>query len=129
MNKIKFFLQKFTLMKLITDHNQKQDDNIIINKMNNLYELNITEYFEFLDIKNINNINNKDNNITIKTLIEILSKELNISNIFSGKLENKYNFNEIINSLIKNIQKMEFENNTHLIKKEFLIQFSLIKFS
>ena len=128
-NVIKFFLQKFTLMKLITDHNQKQDDNIIINKMNNLYELNITEYFEFLDIKNINNINNKDNNITIKTLIEILSKELNISNIFSGKLENKYNFNEIINSLIKNIQKMEFENNTHLIKKEFLIQFSLIKFS
>ena len=97
-NVIKFFLQKFTLMKLITVHNQIRDDNIIINKINNLYELTITEYFEFLDIKNINN---KDNNIKIKTLIEILSKELNISNIFSGKLENKYNFNEIIKKFFR----------------------------
>ena len=125
---IKLFLQKFTLIKLITDYNQKQDDNIIMNKTNNLYRLNIKEYFELLGINNPNFENNTDN-IKIKTLIELLSKELNISNIFEGKLENQYNFSEIINSLIKNIQNIKISTEIHLIKKEFLVQFSHIKFN
>ena len=129
MNVLKLFLQKFALMKLITNYNQKEED-IITNK---LYDLNITEYFSFLGINNsniessINNDNNKDS-LKFKTILEIFNKSLNTPNIFEDKIENKFDFNEMINSLIKNIKKEKNSKDKHLIKKELLVHFSLIKF-
>ena len=120
LDSFKYFLQKLLLIKIITDYNKKNED--FINQFN---DLNINDYFEMLDINNFN-FEKDMNEIKFIKILQALSKTLNISKIFEGKIGKEFDYIKIFNLLIRNIKNIKTEN--HLVKKELLMQFTPIKF-
>ena len=122
-NCFKLLLQKITIIKLITDYKDNNDN--IINSFN---ELNIENLLSILNMDNMNNLlhNNEINEIKFINIFDILSKTINLKEVFRGKLDNDFNYNQIFNMLINNIKNIK--NEKYIINKELLIQFSPIKF-
>ena len=118
MDLFKLFLRKITFKKLITDYNEKEQEDFTIKQFN---DLNITEYITLLGINNFN----FENNTKYIQIFEKLSQLLNISGIFKGKIENEFDHIKIFNLLIENIK---MKNEKHLIKKEIMIQFTPLIF-
>ena len=119
----KLFLQKLSLIRIITDYNHKNDDIVSKFHLNDFNDLNIMDYFSILSIYNFNC---DINEIKFTNIMEKLSKNLNIAKIFEGKIGKEFDYYKILNLCIINIKIAKYEN--HLFKKELMIPFSPIKF-
>ena len=121
----KLFLKKLSLVKFITDYNNpnEKEDNIL----NNFNDLNIKDYLSLLGIDVFNSEKNVDD-IKLTNIFEILSKSLNTSKIFEGKIGKELDYIKIFDLLIKNVKTLSIEKEKHLIKKELMVQFSPVIF-
>ena len=118
----KIFLQKLTLIKLITDYNNKNDD--IIKSFN---EFSIEQLLSLLNIDNLYILLHKYiNEINFLDIFLYLPKIFN-SNDFLFK-EYKNNLGDLFNTIIKNIK---FENDApkESLTKELIINFNPIIFN
>ena len=120
-NIFKIFLQKLTLIKLITDYNNKNDE--IIKSFN---EFSIEQFLTLLNIDNLYILLSKNiNEINFLDIFVYLPKIFNSNEILFKEYKN--NFNDIFNIIIKNI-KFDFETQKESLTKELIINFNPIKF-
>ena len=119
----KLLLQKLSIIKLITDYKNKNDE--IINSFN---KLNIENLLLILNMDNFNNLlqKNDENEIKFANIFEILSQTTNIKEKFNGILGNNFDYNQIFDMLINNIKNTKYEK--YIINKQIMAQFSPIKF-
>ena len=121
-NIFKIFLQKLTLIKLITDYNNKNEN--IIKSFN---ELSIEKFLSELNIDNLFILSKNENGkINFQDIFIFLPKIFNSNDILFKEFKN--DFNDIFNIIIKNI-KIEKINRRDLLTKELIINFNPIKFS
>ena len=124
MNSFQSFLQKFCLIKLISDYQNKNED--IINRFN---ELSIKNILPLIDMDELLK-NLPADEFLITDIINSLPKTFNKSEIFSTLFSSVLNFDKTILSIFDNIKKYNNTLNTNIpISHELLIQFSPIKFN
>ena len=119
------FLKKLSIIKILTDYENKHEN--IINKYN---ELNIEELLLFLNLKKLNDIllKNNKNEINFINIIKIFPKKIgNLEEMFYSELVKDYNYDKIYNHIINNIKNNK--NEKYLTSKELIVHFSPIKFN
>ena len=118
-----FFLKKFTLIKLISDFNNKNEE--IINSFN---ELALDNLFQILEMDDLYELlpKNVNNEIYFLDIINTLPKIFNKNELFYKLFGNYFNHKNIFISIFDNIIKEG--DNIAYYEKEFIIQFSPIKF-
>ena len=119
------FLKKLSIIKILTDYENKHEN--IINKYN---ELNIEELLLFLNLKKLNDIllKNNKNEINFINIIKIFPKKIgNLEEMFYSELVKDYNYDKIYNQIINNIKNNK--NEKYLTSKELIVHFSPIKFN
>ena len=119
------FLKKLTLIKIITDYNNKNED--IIEKFN---ELSIEQILSTLNLDNLYVLLKLDNNkINFWDIFHFLPKLFNCNDILFKDYKNNFS-NDIFNIIIRNININIQKNNNkkECLTKELLINFSPIKF-
>ena len=120
-NMFKIFLQKLTLVKLITDYHNKNDD--IIKSFN---ELSIEQILSVLNIDNLYILLKDENNsINFSDIFVFLPKIFNSNDILFKEFKN--DLNDIFEIIIKNV-KFDEDNKKDLLTKELIINFNPIKF-
>ena len=118
------FLQKLIFIKLITDFNNKNDNNIDILKSFN--ELSIEQMLSFLDINNLFILLNKGKEgINFLDIFIYIPKLFNSNDILFKQYKNNL-INDIFNIIILNIKNNE--NKAFFLTKELIINFNPIKF-
>ena len=118
----KIFLQKLTLIKLLTDYNNKNDD--IIKSFN---EFALEQLLSLLNIDNLYILLHKDiNEINFLDVFVYLPKIFNSNDILFKEYKN--NFCDMFYIIIKNI-KFENEVRKECLTKELIINFNPIKLS
>ena len=121
----KLFLKKLSIIKILADYTNKNEN--IINKFN---ELNIEELLLFLNLDKLNDIfkKNNKNEIIFNNIIEVFPKIVdNLKEIFDDELVKDYNYEKIYNQIMSNIKNNK--NEKYLIPKELIVHFSPIKFN
>ena len=125
MDKLKTFLKKFCFIKIISDYQNKIEENE--NSINSFYQQSIKELLSFLDLNDISNNLTKDE-IYIEDIIKELPKTFKDSDILYEILSPVLNIENVIKSIFENVAKYN-SNINYEITKELVIQFSLIKFN
>ena len=116
------FLKKFCFIKLISDHQDKNEE--IINTFNELSVKNILSLLDMNDLVKL--LSQKE--ILINEIINLLPKAFNSNEIFYELFHSILNFDKVINSILENIKKYITKVN-YEINHGLLIQFSPIKFN
>ena len=122
-NILEIFLQKLTLIKLITDYNNKNEN--IIKSFN---AFSIEELLSELNIDNLYILlKNGNNKINFLDIFLFLPKIFNANDILFKVFKNDFN-NNAINEIIEKVKK-ENTNQKDLLTKELIINFNPIKFT
>ena len=125
MNKLNSFLKKFCFIKIISDYQNKIEENE--NIINSFNKQTIKEILSFLDMNDIsNNLTQKE--IFVEDIINNLSKTFNSNDVLYELLLPNLNFDKIINKIFENVIKYN-TNINYEITKELIIQFSPTKFN
>ena len=112
-------LQKLSLIKVLTDFSNKNED--IINTFN---KLNIENLLSILNIEKLNIILKNENN-NIINILEYFPQIFNLNDTYFKSIINDFDFNIIFSSFIINIKSDKTKIN---LTKELIIQFSPIKY-
>lgn len=119
-------LQKLIFIKLITDFNNKNDNNNDIIK--SLNGLSIEQMLSFLDINNLFILLNKGKEeINFLDIFKYIPKLFNSNDILFKQYKNEL-INDIFNIIISNIKNNSNGNNELYLTKELIINFNPIKF-
>ena len=114
-------LQKLILIKLISNFN----DINCINDINNYNELSTKQLFSLLEMNFENKLIEKEN-LNFFELLENLPKSFNENEVLYKEYGINFNYIKIYEALISSLKKYKYEK--YIIKKEFIIHFTPIKF-
>ena len=119
-----YLLQKLSIIKLITDYDNKNDDKIF----NNFNELSIEKLLYELDMEKFYKLLMNDNELKISFIhiFEILPKTFNDNDKFYKEYAISFDYKKILESLIFNIKKNKYEK--YIVKNKLLIQLIPLKF-
>ena len=123
-NYFNIFLQKFYFIKILTDKNAS-NDNELLNSFNDLNTEKLLTLLNINTLYKILNGNEKQKNINFLEICEFLPKIFNLNDICFNLLKNNLDYNNIYNLLIANIKRSDRRVN---LTKELIINFSQIKF-
>ena len=115
------FMEKFAFIKLIMDFSDKKTDGF-----NSINQLNNENLFSFIGLdKEYRIFLDGKNEINFEFLFLLLPNTFNLNDIIFKEFRNEFDYSKIINLLIVNFKIC---NSKMAINKEFIINFSPIKF-
>ena len=123
LNYFTYLLKKISLIKVISDFNNKNQD--IINSFN---EFTLENLFSLINMEILYNLlpKNEKNEIIVMDIIDNLPKIFNQNDVFYKEFGEFLEFHKILDSIFNNVKNNEKEE--LIIEKDLIIQFCPIKF-